>query len=120
MAINSNMRFRYANNPRTGRRSIHLRRFQDPVLHEKFYAFLKHKAQARFRGEPYRLTWEDWCDLWTDRLWPRRGRGPHSLRLTLRDPAQGWSRVNCEIVPHATHMSRITRERARVKQNQQS
>jgi len=108
-------RFRYAPNPRTQRRSIHLRQHQDPTQHEKYYAFLKHRAQARFRGEPYALTWEDWCELWSHTQWPRRGRGPRSLRLTRRDVTQGWSRINCEIVPHADHMSRINRAKFKSK-----
>ena len=100
--------FKYAPNPRTRRRSMHLRRFQDPIQHEKYYAYLKHRCQARYRKERYDLTWAQWQRLWTDHQWHKRGRGPRSLRLTLRNPQLGWSFKNCEIVEHAAHMSKIT------------
>jgi len=110
--------FKYARTPRTTRRSVHLRRFKDPVQHEKFYAFLKHRAQARFRKESYRLTWAQWQRLWPQELWNRRGRGPHSLRLTQRNPQLGWTFKNCEIVPHGDHMSKITRARIEARHKQ--
>jgi hypothetical protein len=97
---------------------MHLRRFQDPIQHEKYYAFLKHRAQARFRKELYRLTWAQWQRLWPNTLWSQRGRGPHSLRLIQSDPLKGWSVKNCEIVPHGAHMSKITRARSQARHKQ--
>ena len=36
-------------------------KFGDDVYQrERYYAFLKHRSQARYRGEDYTLTWEDW------------------------------------------------------------
>lgn len=99
--------FKYARNPISKRRCLHLRRFRDPVLHEKYYAFLKHKAQARFRQEPHRLSWAQWQLLWPNTVWNRRGRGPKSLRLRQRNPKLGWSLKNCEVVEHSAHMSEI-------------
>ena len=104
-------KFRYAFNPRGVRRSIHLRRFRDPIQHEKYYAFLKHRAQARYRGEPYRLTWAQWQRLWPHRLWQRRGRGAHSVRLTQIDATLGWSVQNCRIRSHHAHMREVNQAR---------
>ena len=104
-------RFRYAYQPRSTRRSVHLRHHQDPTEHEKYYAFLKHRAQARYRGEPYDLTWAQWQRLWPQKLWNRRGRAPHSVRLTQIDPTQGWCEQNCVVRQHSAHMREINRRR---------
>jgi hypothetical protein len=108
-------KFKYARTPTSTRRSIHLRRFQDPVLHDLYYGFLKHRAQARFRQEPHSLSWRQWQILWPDSMWKKRGRGPRSLRLAQKNPKLGWSLKNCEVVEHGTHMSKITRARNTAK-----
>jgi hypothetical protein len=102
------LNFKYARTPRSTRRSIHLRRFQDPTLHDLYYGFLKHRAQARYRQEPYALTWAQWQRVWPAALWCRRGRAPHSLRLIRVNPKKGWHEKNCAVVQHDTHMSLIT------------
>jgi hypothetical protein len=106
--FNMNNPFKYARTPISNRRSIHLRRFQDPIQHDLYYGFLKHRAQARFRKELYALTWAQWQRIWTPTLWAKRGRGPRSLRLVQLNPLKGWSFKNCAVVEHATHMSEIT------------
>jgi hypothetical protein len=100
--------FKYARTPRSTRRSMHLRRFKDPIEHDKYYGFLKHRAQAAHRQEPHSLSWRQWQTLWPHTLWNRRGRGPRSLRLAQKNPKLGWSLKNCEVVEHGTHMSKIT------------
>ena len=116
--FNMNNPFKYARNTTSKRKCLHLRRFQDPIQHEKYYAFLKHRAQARFRRESYRLTWEDWQTLWTDALWSKRGRKPQSLRLTQRNPQLGWNVKNCAIVPHGAHMSKLNQARNQARHKQ--
>jgi hypothetical protein len=100
-------KFKYARTPIGTRRSVHLRRFKDPVIHEKYYAFIKHRCQARFRQERHRLSWSQWQLLWPAELWSRRGRGPRNLRLRQINPKLGWSLKNCAVVEHGTHMSEI-------------
>jgi len=109
--------FKYARNTTSTRRSIHLRRFQDPFKHELWYSFLKHRAQARFRGETYRLTWQNWQQIWTPALWAKRGRKPHSLRLTQKNSKLGWSFKNCEVVEHSSHMKKINLARIEAKKH---
>jgi len=78
-----------------------------PLAHDKHYGYLKHKAQARYRGEDYSLTLEDWMTMWTDELWLQRGRTSDSYCLQQIDAEQGWSVDNVEIVPRRKHFSDI-------------
>ena len=79
-----------------------------PDLHtrEKYYAFLKHKAQAEWRGEDYELTWKDWQVLWPDELYARRGRSIDSLVLARKDWNGVWSLDNCETCTRREHFKR--------------
>lgn len=70
----------------------------DPIRRDKYYAWMKHKAQAKFRGEDYELEFEDWERLWPDEAWFNRGRGRDCLILSRRDWAGAWSVDNCEII----------------------
>lgn len=79
-----------------------------PETHDKYYAWLKHRAQARYRREEYDLTWEDWCELWTPELWPQRGKHRHSVCLQRIEIDGAWSLDNCEIV---TRLEQLRRQR---------
>lgn len=70
----------------------------DPHVHDSYYAFLKHRSQARFRNEPYDLTFDQWQVLWPEELLAQRGRFIHSLVITRIDWEQGWSEHNVQIV----------------------
>lgn len=77
----------------------------DPWLHDQYYAWHKHRSQARFRGEDYEFTWEDWQYFWfKDDLWQQRGRERHSLILTRIDEEKAWSRDNCQIITRLEHL----------------
>lgn len=78
----------------------------DPVLHAKYRAFIQHKNQSNFRNEPWTLTFEEYCELWTDDLWPLRGRRKEQLCLTRTDWTGPWSRENVEIIDRRTHNHR--------------
>jgi len=80
-----------------------------PDRREKYYAYLKHKSQAEFRGELYLLTWEDWEAMWSDDLWSRRGRRITDLCLTRLDFEGAWSTDNLIICPRSQHF-KIKRE----------
>lgn len=64
---------------------------------ERYYAYLKHRSQARYRGEEYSLTEQDWCELWPMDLFERRGRRLESLCLMMIDPELGWRRENVKV-----------------------
>ena len=77
----------------------------DPITHDKYYAYLKHKAQAKYRGEAYDLTWEDWTEFWEGDRWFQRGRKGEDLCLRQIDQSLGWSRDNCEVVTRREHFA---------------
>ena len=78
----------------------------DLLTHDKYYAFLKHKAQARYRGEDYRLTFDDWKDLWPDNLWLQRGTRVDDLCLSRHDFEDGWYINNVDIMTRREHLSK--------------
>lgn len=69
----------------------------DPVIRDMYYGFLKHRAQARFRSEPYSLTWEDWQCLWNKDSWQHKGKQMHSLTLTRVCRDLPWDLSNCVV-----------------------
>lgn len=79
----------------------------DPVAHEKYYAWLRHRAQAKFRKEHYTITWEEWQQLWPDPLWHKRGRGRQDLVLSRVDLDQGWSMCNLEVTSRLEHLRKL-------------
>lgn len=72
-------------------------------LRNKYYAYLKHRSQARYRGEDYTLTWEDWHSIWTDTLWATRGRQRHSTVLGRINWDQGWHKNNVAVMTRMEH-----------------
>ena len=79
----------------------------DYIDHQKYYAWLKHKAQASYRGEDYALSWLDWQAIWQGDLWHSRGRDNYDLALTRKDSSQAWSVPNCELI---TRMEQYRRQ----------
>ena len=78
----------------------------DPITHDKYYAWLKHKAQAKFRKETHLLSWEDWQEFWTQDNWAERGRRSHNLCLSRIDHLGPWTVENCQIVTRREHLKR--------------
>lgn len=71
----------------------------DPRRHKQYYAYLKHKSQADYRGEPHELTWPEWETIWnTDSAWEKRGRAREDLCLTMIDADCGWHITNVQVV----------------------
>lgn len=79
----------------------------DPLHHEMYYAWSKHRSQAQYRKEQYLITWEDWLTIWADpNDFLRRGRKPEDLTLTRQDPSGPWSLDNVEIMIRIEHLRR--------------
>ena len=78
----------------------------DPLRRNKYYAYLKHRAQAKYRGESYSLTWEDWETVWEDHLWEQRGKGSQALCLAQIDCDKGWHAGNVEIISRNEQVSK--------------
>lgn len=73
------------------------------INRDKYYAYLKHKAQANYRGEAYFLTWEDWQQIWPNDLWLKRGRKIDDLCLTRPTFAGPWSMQTVEVTSRRQH-----------------
>lgn len=69
----------------------------DPIEHDKYYAYLKHRAQALYRKEQYDLSWEDWRQLWPLDQWLKRGRHKDQLTMYRLDKDQPWHPQNVVI-----------------------
>ena len=77
----------------------------DEDRRDKYYAFLKHRSQARYRGESYELTWEDWEHLWDDSSWQLRGQRIGDLCLTRIDFAGEWAIHNVIVCTRKDHFA---------------
>jgi len=64
---------------------------------DRYYALLKHRAQARYRGELHEITPEQWAELWPKELWDRKGRSSTDLALFRRDLEAAWTIDNTVI-----------------------
>jgi hypothetical protein len=79
----------------------------DPLAHEQYYAWLKHRSQAAYRGEQHELAFSDWQQFWNqDDNWHNRGRRNTELVLTRRDGKLPWCVVNCVIMSRGEHLKK--------------
>jgi hypothetical protein len=76
----------------------------DPVDHDKYYAWQKHKAQAKYRKEEYNLSWECWKEIWPNELFLQRGRDPENVCMIRLDLSQPWQLGNVEVVTRLEHL----------------
>jgi hypothetical protein len=83
------------------------------ILRDRDYAFLKHRAQAKFRCEDYSLTLEQWQELWPIDTWLQRGRTPDSLCIIQLEAGGGWHWDNVVIAPRIEYLRRNREYRAR-------
>lgn len=71
----------------------------DPIRRDKYYAWMKHRAQAKYRNEYYDLTFEQFEQLWIDNdTWFNRGRKGTNLCMSLIDYNLGWTSGNVEVI----------------------
>lgn len=110
------MKYKYATQIKgTGRRQTPelWKSGPDELEHDKYYAWAKHKAQAKFRNEEHTLTWEEWKSIWTNDLFEQRGRGADSLCLMQQDIRKGWHVDNVSIITRREHLKRAREYRAK-------
>ena len=77
----------------------------DPVAHQKYLAWLQHRAQAQFRNEVYELDFASWLEVWQQH-WHQRGRTRNSVCITRQDPEQSWCLENVQVVTREQHARR--------------
>ena len=70
----------------------------DPLVREQYYAYLKHRSQAKYRNEDYSLTFEDWQAFWTNGNWDKRGRTADSLCLARLNNEGPWAWHNVAVL----------------------
>jgi len=77
----------------------------DPLRHEKYYAYLKHKSQAQYRKEEYKLTWPEWESIWQDDdTWFARGRGRNDICLAKLDRSKPWEWDNVKLMKRIDYL----------------
>ena len=86
----------------------------DPVLHSKYVAWSRARAQALFRQEGWNLTFEEFEQIWGDQ-WHRRGRARDDLCMTRTDPDLAWDTHNVELVTRAEHNRRCAARKMALK-----
>lgn len=62
---------------------------KDLELYPHYRAYVQHRNQAQYRKEVYKLTFEDWIELFGENL-NDRGRRQGQWTLRLIDRSQGW------------------------------
>lgn len=83
----------------------------DPLVHRKYFPWHCARSQAHYRGEGYEITFSEFCELWTDDLWERRGRASDALAMVRIDPTSAWSVDNCEIITRKEQLGKDNRAR---------
>jgi hypothetical protein len=77
----------------------------DEYKHNMYVPWMKAKAQADFRGEPWAFEFEDYYDLWNG-SWHLRGRHSDNLCMTRIDWDGVWSRDNVHLTTRREHCQR--------------
>lgn len=89
--------------PRTGKRP-HTWRVQGQPAHDQMLAWQRQSAQARYRGEPYLLTFEQFQTLW-QLNWNQKGRASEQYCLHRQDPDLPWQLGNVECIRRIDYLS---------------
>jgi hypothetical protein len=69
-------------------------------------AFSVAACQARFRGEPFELTFTEYCAAWGTR-WAQRGRASGGLCLTRINSSLPWRADNLRLMTRGDHARRL-------------
>tara|TARA_X000001382_G_C3169195_1_gene178909 strand:- start:15 stop:401 length:387 start_codon:yes stop_codon:yes gene_type:complete len=63
--------------------------------------FLRHRCQAKYRGEAYELTYEQYLTAWYDSgQWQRAGVRKNSYQMKRLDASKPWHKDNVTMVQH--------------------
>lgn len=77
----------------------------DPVLRKQYRAWVQTRTQAEWRGEIWKISWEDWQAIWAGQ-WHLRGRTAQSLCITRRDMSLPWTLQNAVLITRRQHGQR--------------
>lgn len=86
----------------------------DKAVHKHYYRFLRAKAQARFWGQEWTITWEDYLDLYKTMhgRWSRSNKHKNLVRI---DTTEGWHIWNVQLMTRIQAMRRSTRGKHRIR-----
>ena len=84
----------------------------DPELKHLRRRWLRAKNQAKFWSQEWRLTWEQYRDIWVGHI-DQLGRTTDSLNLVRRDTTRGWTLKNVHLMNRLEAMLRKTRGKKR-------
>jgi hypothetical protein len=84
----------------------------DQYGHKLFVDCQKARAQAKFRGEDWQISEQDYIDLWMDRdQHLSKGRGRYDLTMTRIDPEKAWTVDNVHIITRIEHLRKSNRRK---------
>ena len=86
------------------------------ILSEYRMSWCRMKAQAKFRGEEFTITWEEYQAIWEGR-WHLRGTYKTSQVLVRKDSSQPWCVDNVEIVVRLEQWRRQNKVRGKSKKS---
>lgn len=66
-------------------------------LDQQRLAYHRQRAQAKFRGEPWDMTFDQWWEMWQP-YWALRGMSRDSRCMIRRDHTRSWHPENCAII----------------------
>ncbi len=79
--------------------------YPDKFTNDRRLVWCRSRSQARYRGEEWSLSFDDFCRLWsTESLWLQRGRHNDGLVLFRYDAVQPWQLTNCCIITRVNQL----------------
>ena len=73
------------------------------ILAVKRLAYVRMRAQAKFRDEDWQLTWAEFLTMWEGK-WHMRGRDNRSLCMSREDWDGPWDNKNTIIITRLEHL----------------
>lgn len=83
----------------------HTWKIQGEIPHQQWVAYVKMRAQANFRGEPFLISFEDFQELWQG-YWEQRGRAREDYCLAREDHEGAWEKTNIACVQRVEYLRR--------------
>lgn len=77
----------------------------DEYKHMMYTPWMRARAQANFRNEPWHLSFEEYYTIWAPH-WANRGRHVTNVCMTRTDYEGAWTRDNIEIITRREHLIR--------------